>query len=84
MMMTPEPSVVPGVRLYTVSYCSEGLLVKAALAVPESFSAAGEPLPALLYCRGNEGGEGRDEFGGADRHDVFAAYELLRRMKMSE
>ncbi|MCK9910793.1 prolyl oligopeptidase family serine peptidase, partial [Microbacteriaceae bacterium K1510] len=30
------------------------------------------------HYRGNEGGEGRDEFGGADRHDVFAAYELLR------
>jgi dipeptidyl aminopeptidase/acylaminoacyl peptidase len=32
------------------------------------------------HYRGNEGGEGRDEFGGDDRHDVFAAYELLRRL----
>ncbi|USG68344.1 prolyl oligopeptidase family serine peptidase [Brevibacillus ruminantium] len=105
--MVAEPSVEPGIRLYTVSYESQGLLVKAALAVPEAM-AQDDRLPALLYCRGgikgvgkvrperisqmaafgyvvlaphyrgNEGGEGRDEFGGADRHDVFAAYELLR------
>ncbi|MDF2684714.1 MAG: alpha/beta hydrolase [Brevibacillus sp.] len=110
MMMSPEESVVPGVQLYTVSYYSQGLLVKAALAIPEAYSQNKEPLPALLYCRGgirgvgkvrperisqmasfgyvvlaphyrgNEGGEGRDEFGGADRHDVFAAYELLSQM----
>jgi dipeptidyl aminopeptidase/acylaminoacyl peptidase len=103
----PEPSVQPGVRLYTVTYLSQGLRVKALLAVPDTKAAE---LPALLYCRGgikgvgrvrperisqmasfgyvvlaphyrgNEGGEGRDEFGGADRHDVFAAYELLRAM----
>lgn len=110
MKMTQDKSVVEGVRLYTVSYYSEGLLVKAALAVPETYAETGPSLPALLYCRGgirgvgkvrperisqmaqfgyvvlaphyrgNEGGEGRDEFGGADRHDVFAAYELLREM----
>lgn len=109
--VTREESVVTGVALYTVSYYSQELLVKALLAVPESFFREGAAsLPALLYCRGgirgvgqvrperisqmaafgyvvlaphyrgNEGGEGRDEFGGADRHDVFAAYELLRRM----
>ncbi|MFC8684042.1 alpha/beta hydrolase family protein [Brevibacillus porteri] len=105
---TPEETVHPGVRLYTVSYYSQDLLVKAALAVPEASFQEGACLPALLYCRGgikgvgrvrperisqmaafgyvvlaphyrgNEGGEGRDEFGGADRHDVFAAFELLR------
>jgi dipeptidyl aminopeptidase/acylaminoacyl peptidase len=31
------------------------------------------------HYRGNEGGEGRDEFGGAEREDVSMAYELLRR-----
>nr|WP_213581831.1 prolyl oligopeptidase family serine peptidase [Paenibacillus sp. J2TS4] len=30
------------------------------------------------FYRGNEGGEGRDEFGGADRQDVFSALTLLR------
>ncbi|MGG1660673.1 alpha/beta hydrolase family protein [Brevibacillus sp. NRS-1366] len=33
------------------------------------------------HYRGNEGGEGRDEFGGADRHDVFTAYTALRELK---
>ncbi|USB32177.1 prolyl oligopeptidase family serine peptidase [Paenibacillus sp. YPG26] len=28
--------------------------------------------------RGNEGGEGRDEFGGADQEDVNSAYRLLQ------
>ena len=110
--MSAEPSVQPGVSLYTVTYMSQELRVKALLAVPEDERNEGERRrnPALLYCRGglrgvgkvrperisqlasfgyvvlaphyrgNEGGEGRDEFGGADRHDVFAAYELLRRL----
>lgn len=110
MKITPEESVVPGVLLYTVTYYSQDLLVKAALAIPEEDLKQKKPLPALLYCRGgirgvgqvkperisqmaafgyvvlaphyrgNEGGEGRDEFGGADRHDVFAAYDLLLQM----
>lgn len=112
-VITPEKAVVPGVSLYTVHYSSQGLQVKAALAVPDSKEGAdgeNKRLPALLYCRGgirgvgkvrperisqmaafgyvvlaphyrgNEGGEGRDEFGGADRHDVFAAYEVLRQL----
>ena len=116
--VVPEAVRQPGVALYTVSYRSQGLLVKALLAVPDIAKehASGENqetvrnMPALLYCRGgikgvgkvrperisqlasfgyvvlaphyrgNEGGEGRDEFGGEDRHDVFAAYDLLRRM----
>ncbi|MBO8165077.1 MAG: S9 family peptidase [Brevibacillus sp.] len=32
------------------------------------------------HYRGNEGGEGRDEFGGADRHDVFQAHQILREL----
>ncbi|GAA4713595.1 prolyl oligopeptidase family serine peptidase [Brevibacillus fulvus] len=102
--ITPEPAVMEGVSLFRVTYLSQGLRVKAALAVPDQ---AG-PMPALLYCRGglnnvgkvrperisqlaafgyivfaphyrgSEGGEGRDEFGGNDRQDVFSAYELLR------
>ncbi|TGV16905.1 S9 family peptidase [Mesorhizobium sp. M00.F.Ca.ET.186.01.1.1] len=108
----PEESVVSGVALYTVSYYSDDLLVKALLAVPEHFLAEETRLPALLYCRGgikgigrvrperisqmaafgyvvlaphyrgNEGCAGRDEFGGADRQDVFSAYELLRKLNI--
>jgi dipeptidyl aminopeptidase/acylaminoacyl peptidase len=110
-----EPSVQPGISLYTVTYRSQEWRVKALLAVPEEDGREerrGRKWPALLYCRGgiksvgkvrperisqlasfgyivlaphyrgNEGGEGRDEFGGADRHDVFAAYELLRRLSI--
>ncbi len=106
MEVCPEASPQPGVSLWTVTYMSQGLRVKAALAVPDGEG----PFPALLYCRGgiknvgrvrpericqlasfgyvvlaphyrgNEGGEGRDEFGGADRHDVYAAHALLREM----
>jgi len=32
------------------------------------------------HYRGNDGGEGRDEFGGADRHDVYQADALLRQL----
>lgn len=111
--ITAEEAVIPGVSLYTVHYRSQGLQVKAALAVPdmeESADGENKGLPALLYCRGgirgvgqvrperisqmaafgyvvlaphyrgNEGGEGRDEFGGEDRHDVFSAYEVLRQL----
>jgi len=43
-------------------------------------------LPAALrgfavfapFYRGTRGSEGRDEFGGADRHDVYEAVRLLR------
>lgn len=30
------------------------------------------------YYRGNRGGEGRDEFAGADRHDALAAVDVLK------
>lgn len=32
------------------------------------------------HYRGNQGGTGKDEFGGDDMEDVHAAYELLRQM----
>ncbi|WP_407921129.1 alpha/beta hydrolase family protein [Brevibacillus migulae] len=35
---------------------------------------------AAPHYRGNEGGEGRDEFGGAEREDIYAAYEWLSKM----
>ncbi|WP_280770002.1 alpha/beta hydrolase family protein [Salipaludibacillus daqingensis] len=36
------------------------------------------------FYRGNEGGEGQEDFGGEDRQDAFAAYELLRSHPMVE
>jgi len=43
------------------------------------FCAQGFVVFAPAY-RGNEGGEGRDEFGGADCEDARAAVRLLRRL----
>jgi len=43
----------------------------------DSFLGRGFVVIAPCY-RGDEGGEGRDEFGGADREDVRAILELVR------
>lgn len=97
-------SLRKGMRLYRLTYASEGLKVKGYLAVPEG---AG-PFPGLIYCRGgirkvgmvrkrrimsmakrgyavfapfyrgNEGGEGREDFGGEDRYDVYHAITLMQ------
>ncbi|MEF3306979.1 alpha/beta hydrolase family protein [Paenibacillus sp. GYB003] len=32
------------------------------------------------FYRGNEGGEGREDFGGEDRHDLYGGIRLLRRL----
>lgn len=45
----------------------------------EQFSNSGHIIFAPTY-RGNEGGEGRDEFGGSDQEDVLAAYRLLENL----
>jgi len=42
----------------------------------DSFASRGYVVFAPCY-RGNEGSEGRDEFGGADREDVNAAFRIL-------
>ncbi|MBM4762646.1 prolyl oligopeptidase family serine peptidase [Bacillus sp. B15-48] len=41
------------------------------------FAAEGFIVFAPFY-RGNQGGEGNEDFGGEDRQDGFAAYELLK------
>lgn len=43
----------------------------------EQFANHGYIVFAPCY-RGNEGGEGRDEFGGAENEDVLSAYRFLR------
>lgn len=43
----------------------------------EQFANQGYVVFAPSY-RGNEGGEGRDEFGGADQEDVLAAYRFVQ------
>lgn len=44
-----------------------------------AFARQGYAVFAPLY-RGNEGGEGFDQFGGDDRHDVYEAIRLLREL----
>ncbi|MBO8178685.1 MAG: S9 family peptidase [Bacillus sp. (in: Bacteria)] len=41
------------------------------------FAAEGFIVFAPFY-RGNQGGEGNEDFAGDDRHDAFSGYELLR------
>ncbi|MBP2001222.1 dipeptidyl aminopeptidase/acylaminoacyl peptidase [Paenibacillus shirakamiensis] len=43
----------------------------------EDFARHDQIVFAPCY-RGNEGGQGRDEFGGADREDVFSAFRILQ------
>lgn len=45
----------------------------------EQFSNYDHIIFAPTY-RGNEGGEGRDEFGGSDQEDVLSAYRLLENL----
>ena len=45
----------------------------------EQFVHKGYIVFAPSY-RGNEGGEGRDEYGGKDVEDVHAAYRLVQRL----
>lgn len=41
------------------------------------FAAEGFIVFAPFY-RGNQGGEGSEDFGGEDRHDAFSAYSVLK------
>lgn len=60
-------------------YCRGGIgnVGKVRLHWIDSFASRGYVVFAPCY-RGNEGGEGRDEFGGADREDVTSAFRLLQ------
>ena len=65
-------------QLPILIYCRGGIgqVGKVKLDWLEQFVQSGHLVFAPAY-RGNEGSEGRDEFGGADRHDVIAAYGWL-------
>ncbi|WP_379967887.1 alpha/beta hydrolase family protein [Ectobacillus sp. sgz5001026] len=62
-------------------YCRGGIwkVGKVRTSWIEEYTNFGYVVFAPAY-QGNEGGEGRDEFGGADKHDVAAAYELLEQL----
>jgi len=69
----------PAARLPAFMYCRGGVggFGRVRPHWVDSFAARGVVAFAPCY-RGNEGGEGRDEFGGADREDVHAAFRLLQ------
>lgn len=99
----PFPSPHPTIKLFTVTYMSDGLKIKGLLAEPKSsknldgflylrggiknvgqvrpgriiqFAAQGFIVFAPFY-RGNQGGEGKEDFVGADRNDAIAAFKVL-------
>ncbi|MFC0187790.1 alpha/beta hydrolase family protein [Fictibacillus aquaticus] len=47
------------------------------------FASQGFVVMAPFY-RGNEGGEGNEDFAGDDREDAFSAYELLKHLPQVE
>ncbi|WP_026693585.1 alpha/beta hydrolase family protein [Peribacillus kribbensis] len=97
------PSPNPKVRLFLVTYWSQGLRVKGLLAEPKEtgpfdgflylrggIKNVGKVRPARIaqfasegfvvfapFYRGNQGGEGDEDFAGNDRYDAVAAYKLL-------
>ncbi|WP_458110714.1 prolyl oligopeptidase family serine peptidase [Bacillus sp. PK6-013] len=99
------PSPNKKVRLFSVTYLSQGLKVKGLLAEPAApghydgflylrggiknvgivrpgrivqFASQGFVVLAPFY-RGNQGGEGDEDFAGDDREDAFAAFRLLQK-----
>ncbi|WP_090989818.1 S9 family peptidase [Bacillus sp. OV322] len=97
------PSPHPHIKLYTVTYLSQGLHVKGLLAEPDGgeiyegflylrggIKNVGKVRPGRIiqfaskgfivfapYYRGNQGGEGDEDFAGEDRNDAFAGFKLL-------
>lgn len=98
------PSPNPKVRLWIVTYSSNGLKIKGLLAEPvetgmydgflylrggiksvgmvrvgriTQFASEGFVVMAPFY-RGNQGGEGNEDFAGEDRQDAISAKEILK------
>lgn len=79
--VTGPPTHCSGTKWPTLVYCRGGIgrVGRVKMEWIADFVRQGWITFAPCY-RGNEGGEGRDEFGGADRQDVIAAIDLLRSM----
>lgn len=76
-----EPTLITEAKLPLILYCRGGIgrIGAVRLKWVEEFAAQGYAVFAPAY-RGNEGSEGRDEFGGADTMDVISAIEWLSRI----
>ena len=101
------PSPHPNIRLFIVTYLSQGLKVKGLLAEPDDdqiydgflylrggIKNVGKVRPSRIvqfaaegfivfapYYRGNQGGEGDEDFAGEDRADAIAGFALLEQHK---
>lgn len=66
-------------KLPALIYCRGGIgkVGRVKMDWVEQFANSGYIVFAPCY-RGNEGGEGRDEFGGTENEDVLSAYRFLR------
>lgn len=73
-----KPAAAAKARLPGMVYCRGGIgrvgMVRAARMM--RLAAYGYIVFAPVY-RGNLGGEGREDFGGEDRHDLFAGIKVL-------
>ncbi|MDF2671170.1 MAG: prolyl oligopeptidase [Paenibacillus sp.] len=60
-------------------YCRGGIRGVGMVRVPRLVTLARRGFTVFApFYRGNEGGEGREDFGGEDRHDLYAAVQLVR------
>lgn len=73
-MRPSAPGVYP-----TMVYCRGGIGRVGMVTLERILPAATRGFAVFApFYRGTCGAEGRDEFGGADRHDVYAGIKLLR------
>jgi dipeptidyl aminopeptidase/acylaminoacyl peptidase len=80
LLMLPklESSVFPGLM-----YCRGGIR-QVGMVKPERIASFAERGYAVFapYYRGNEGGDGREDFAGEDRYDVYHGLELMSELPM--
>lgn len=100
----PFPSPNPNVKMFMITYLSNGLKIKGLLAEPKKqgsfdgflylrggIKSVGMVRPARIgqfamegfivfapFYRGNQGGEGNEDFAGDDRVDAYTAFDLLK------
>ncbi|GIN88185.1 putative peptidase YtmA [Heyndrickxia sporothermodurans] len=100
----PFPSPNPNVKMFMITYLSDGLKIKGLLAEPKrqgsfdgflylrgGIKSVGMVRPARIgqfaaegfivfapFYRGNQGGEGNEDFAGDDRVDAYTAFDLLK------
>jgi dipeptidyl aminopeptidase/acylaminoacyl peptidase len=71
-----QPSPAPG-----LVYCRGGIRRVGMVSMARILPLARRGFAVLApFYRGNEGGEGREDFAGDDRHDVYAAVRLMLRL----